>query len=212
MASEIKAEPLFRIPIVDRMNGLVKRIAVATAWLNVILIAVILLQVVMRYGFNRGMVPLEELMWHLYAVAFMFGMAYAIAENTHIRVDIIYLNISVRRQHAMEIFGILVLLLPFLWVLFHHSVSWTYDAWRVGEASANPTGLPYRWVIKAVVPLSAVLMFIAAIARLIRASLLWINGNQPRPASTSDSALKKLFRITLDEQPETDHEASSHVS
>ena len=69
----------YHIPIVAWLNGFVRRIAETTAWFNVALILVIVVQVVMRYGFNKGLVPLEELMWHLYAVAFMFGMAYALS-------------------------------------------------------------------------------------------------------------------------------------
>ena len=65
----------YHIPVVAFLNGFVRRIAEVTAWLNVVLIGVIVLQVVMRYGFNKGLVPLEELMWHLYAIAFMFGIS-----------------------------------------------------------------------------------------------------------------------------------------
>jgi TRAP-type mannitol/chloroaromatic compound transport system permease small subunit len=170
----------YRIPVVDLLNGLVRRVAEFTAWFNLLLIAVILVQVVMRYGLNKGLVPLEELMWHLYGVAFMFGMAYAITNDSHIRVDLVHMNLPKPAQHIIEILGILLLLMPFLWILFDHSISWALDAWRVGEASANPTGLPYRWVIKAVVPLSALLMFIAALARLIQeVQFLRHHGKEP---------------------------------
>ncbi len=161
------ANPQYRVPIADFLNNIVRRIAETAAWLNVLLIGVILLQVVMRYGFNRGLVPLEELMWHLYAVAFMFGMAYAITNDSHIRVDIVHMSLPTKAKHILEISGILLLLMPFLWILFDHSIGWAWEAYRVNESSANPTGLPYRWIIKAVVPLTAVLMFMAALARLI---------------------------------------------
>lgn len=160
--------PQYRIPVVDLLNAIVRRIAEATAWLNVLLVAVILTQVVMRYGFKHGLVPLEELMWHLYAIAFMFGMAYAISNDSHIRVDLVHMNLPRRAQHVIEILGISLLLMPFLWILFDHSVGWAYEAWRIGESSANPTGLPHRWIIKSIVPLTALLMGIAALARLIQ--------------------------------------------
>lgn len=177
--SNSKSMP-FTIPIVNVLNTIVRKIAQTAAWLNVLLIGVILLQVVMRYGFNRGMVPLEELMWHLYAIAFMFGMAYSITNDSHIRVDIVHMNLSRKAQHIIEILGILLLLMPFLIILFHHSLGWAYEAWRVNEASANPTGLPYRWIIKSVVPISALLMFIAALARLIQEGMLLLHyGKEP---------------------------------
>jgi len=178
--SSVADAPLYRIPIVEFLNGIVRRIAETTAWLNVVLIVVILTQVVMRYGFNHGMVPLEELMWHLYAIAFMFGMAYSITNDSHIRVDVVHMALPKRAQHVFEILGILLLLMPFLWILFHHSVGWAIEAFRVNESSQNPTGLPYRWIIKSVVPITAVLMFMAALARLIQETLLLIHhGKEP---------------------------------
>ncbi len=60
--SNTKHKKDFHIPIVSFLNKFVQRITETTAWLNVVLIFVILLQVVLRYGFHRGLVPLEELM------------------------------------------------------------------------------------------------------------------------------------------------------
>ncbi len=187
-------EAQYRIPVVAFMNTLVRRIAGVTAWLNLLLIGVILLQVVMRYGFNRGQVPLEELMWHLYATAFMFGMAYAIVNDSHIRVDIVHMNLPRRAQHVLEILGILLLLMPFLWILFDHSISWALEAYRVGESSANPTGLPHRWIIKSVVPITAVLMFIAALARLIQEFLLLLHyGKEPQELYPGRVSMMRRF-------------------
>ena len=188
---------MYRIPIVEILNGIVRRIAETTAWLNVVLIAVIVTQVVMRYGFIHGMVPLVELRWHLYAVAFMFGMAYSITNDSHIRVDVVHMALPRRAQHVFEILGILLLLMPFLWVLFHHSIGWTLEAIRTNEASANPTGLPYRWIIKSVVPVTAVLMFLAALARLIQETLLLIHhGKEPEELYPGNvTALRQFFHL-----------------
>ena len=186
----------FHIPVVALMNGFVRRIAETTAWLNVVLIGVIVLQVVMRYGFNKGLVPLEELMWHLYAVAFMFGMAYAVTNDSHIRVDVVHMALPKRAQHVFEILGILLLLMPVLWILFDHSLGWVLEAYRVNESSQNPTGLPYRWLIKAVVPATMVLIFIAALARLIQeVSLLLHHGKEPEDETPGRvSMIRHLFK------------------
>ncbi len=191
------ANPQYRVPIADFLNNIVRRIAETAAWLNVLLIGVILLQVVMRYGFNRGLVPLEELMWHLYAVAFMFGMAYAITNDSHIRVDIVHMSLPTKAKHILEISGILLLLMPFLWILFDHSIGWAWEAYRVNESSANPTGLPYRWIIKAIVPLTAVLMFMAALARLIlQVQLLRHHAREPEELVPGNvSMLRQFFHL-----------------
>lgn len=215
MSVSNQAQSSYRIPIVEVLNSIVRLVAGTTAWFNVALIAVILLQVVMRYGFNHGMVPLEELMWHLYAIAFMFGMAYSITNDSHIRVDIVHMNLPRKAQHILEILGILILLFPFLWVLFDHSLSWAWEAFRVNESSANPTGLPYRWIIKSVVPLTAVLMFMAALARLIQEVLLLLHyGKEPEELySGRVSALRQFFHLNpVDQDDSHQKEDDDHAS
>lgn len=187
----------YRIPIVDALNGFVQRIGQVMAWSNVLLIGIILVQVVLRYGFNNGLVYLEELIWHIYAVGFMFGLSFAITNDSHIRVDIVHMNLSRTAQHRWEIFGLLFLLLPFIVVIFLHSLEWVYYSYEIGESSANPTGLPYRWVVKSVIPISFALLFIAAIARLIRevTLLLHLAREPEEPYPGRVSMLRHLFRV-----------------
>ncbi len=194
----------YRIPIVEFLNGIVRRVAETAAWLNVALIGVILLQVVLRYGFSMGLVPLEELMWHLYAVAFMFGIAYAVTNDSHIRVDLVHMALSKPLQHLFEMLGILLLLMPVLWVVFDHSLGWAVEAYRVNESSQNPTGLPYRWLIKAVVPASMALIFIAALARLIQEAMLLLHHAKEPSDDTPGrvSMLRHLFQVQYDEAGE----------
>ena len=59
-------------------------------WANCIVIAAIILQVILRYGFGHGLVILEELQWHFYAVAFMFGLSYAVMTDSHVGMDLVY--------------------------------------------------------------------------------------------------------------------------
>ena len=177
LQTEQSADHQVYIPIVSFLNAVVRRIAETTAWLNVALIFIILTQVILRYGFNNGLPSLEELIWHFYAIAFMFGIAYAITTDSHIRVDIVHTYLSVKTQRIIEILGILLLLMPFTVIVLDHSLSWTMESYRVMESSSSPTGLPYRWIIKSVLPLALILMFIAALARLIEQLILLINHN-----------------------------------
>jgi len=165
----------YHIPIVHALNQFVRHIGHFVAWVNVLLVTVILVQVIMRYGFNKAMVPLEELIWHFYAIGFMFGLSYAITTDSHIRVDLVHMNLPKRLQHLFEMIGIVIFLLPFLVIIFHHSIDWVMESYRVGESSTSATGLSNRWIIKSVIPLSFFLMFVAAIARLIQETMLFIH-------------------------------------
>lgn len=148
------------------VDRLILRIGSILSWGAVILVAVIILQVVLRYGFRHGLVVLEELQWHLYAIGVMFGMSYAQVRDAHIRVDIFHMRLGERTQRIIEILGILLLLLPFCYVMMSHSIDFLLDSWRVDERSDAPLGLCCRWAIKSVIPLSIGLLALAAISRM----------------------------------------------
>ncbi len=152
----------------DGIDAMIRSIGHVVMWSNFILVFVIILQVILRYGFGRGLIVLEELQWHLYALGIMFGASYAMMLDSHIRVDIIHARLSEKWRQRWDLFGIIVLLLPFIAVIFHQSLDFVYEAWRVGETSDSPQGLPFRWAIKSVIPISFGLPFIATISRAVR--------------------------------------------
>ena len=164
------AEKQEQVPIKfsDGLDTFIRRIGHVVMWTNGILIFAIILQVVLRYGFGRGLVVLEEIQWHLYALGIMIGASYAMMMNSHIRVDIIHARLSEKWKLRWDLFGIVFLLLPFLFMIFHQSLDFVYESWRVNEHSDAPMGLPWRWLIKSVIPISFGLLFVAAISRLVR--------------------------------------------
>ena len=87
---------------------------------------------------------------------------------------------SNRLKHIFEILGILLLLMPCLVILFDFSLDYTVYAFTHNESSQSTMGLPHRWIVKSVIPLSMLLMMIAAIARLIgEVVLLMHHGKEP---------------------------------
>ncbi|MGY0218300.1 TRAP transporter small permease subunit [Endozoicomonadaceae bacterium StTr2] len=146
----------------------VDAISKTVCWCYLLLVAAIIIQLVLRKGFAQGLIALEELQWHLYAIGILFGLSYAQIQDRHIRVDILYQRFSDRTKAVIEISGLLLLAFPFLITLFWHSLPFVYDAWRIGEASSSPSGLPMRWLIKAVIPASTGLLMIAMFSTLLR--------------------------------------------
>jgi TRAP-type mannitol/chloroaromatic compound transport system permease small subunit len=68
----------------------------------------------------------------------------------------------------LELAGILFLLLPFLGIIFHQSLDFVHEAWRTGERSVSPMGLPFRWLVKSLIPFGFGLMILTAVSRMIR--------------------------------------------
>jgi TRAP-type mannitol/chloroaromatic compound transport system permease small subunit len=152
----------------DAIDAVIRAIGHVIMWTNLVLIVVIILQVVLRYGFGRGLVILEELQWHLYALGIMFGASYALSLDSHIRVDIVHARLSEKWRYRWDLFGIIFLLLPFIIVIFLQSLDFVHESWRVNERSDAPLGLPWRWAIKSVIPISFGLLIAATVGRAVR--------------------------------------------
>jgi TRAP-type mannitol/chloroaromatic compound transport system permease small subunit len=153
----------------DAVDRFILRIGKILSWANGILILVIVLQVFLRYGLGRGLVALEELEWHLYSLAFMCGLSYAIVTNAHVRVDLISISLAPRTREWIELLGVFFLILPFAGIVIYYGMEFWYASWIHNERSLAPMGLPWRWVIKALIPLSFGLLALAAVSRLIKA-------------------------------------------
>jgi TRAP-type mannitol/chloroaromatic compound transport system permease small subunit len=131
--------------------------------LMLLMIINVFYDVVMRYFFNNVSIGMQELEWHLFAAMFMFGIAYTLKEDAHVRVDIFYDQMSVRKQSIINLFGSLVFALPITIVILYYSINYTFEAYQMGEGSADPGGLPYRWIVRSVIPVSSVFLILSII-------------------------------------------------
>lgn len=170
-------DKLASVPLADAIDRFIQRIGLSIAWVYVVLVLVIMLQVILRKGFSSGLIALEELQWHLYATGVMFGLSYAQTTNSHIRVDLFYTKLRARTRRIIEVVSIPLLVMPFIVIIFMHSLDFVVDSWRINEHSDAPSGLPWRWLIKSVIPVSFALLGLAVLSRFIRDLTLLIKGN-----------------------------------
>ncbi|WP_122893634.1 TRAP transporter small permease subunit [Arcobacter peruensis] len=174
-----KNEQNEKIPKVCKvLDSIVYKIGAAVSWVSLILITVIVVQVLLRYLFSVNFVQLEELQWHLYAVVFMFGLSFTMVNHSHVRVDILRVHFSPRLQRKIEIFGILFMMIPFIFIVIDYGYDLAAEAYRVNESSNSPEGLPYRWIIKGMMPLSFFFLFIASVSRVLRHVSYLIRGEK----------------------------------
>ena len=151
--------------IIDRI---IRAIGHMVSYVWMVLLAVIVTNVAIRYLLGQGRIEFEELQWHLYAIGFLIGLAYCLESDEHVRVDLLHGRFSLRGQAWVELFGILFLLLPFIALVLIYGVPFVTYAFAIREVSEAPGGLPLRWVIKAFLPLAFLLLAIAALSRLTR--------------------------------------------
>jgi tripartite ATP-independent transporter DctM subunit len=149
------------------LDKTVKLVGHVVMWANVLLITAIVAQVAFRYLANQNFPKLDELQWHFYGMVTMIGISYALVTDSHVRVDLLHMQLSRRAQRIIEVLGILTLLCPFIYLMIDQGYDYFYESLRVNERSSSPTGLPARWALKAIIPISFILLAMGALARLI---------------------------------------------
>lgn len=150
------------------IDPLLTRIGHAISWLWLLLMVTIVGNVFLRYALDEGRVEFEEFQWHIYSCGFLLGLAYAYQADAHIRVDVLHERLSARAQAWIELYGILLFLLPFIILILIFSVPFVLVSLQLNEVSQAPGGLPFRWLIKAALPVGFSLLLLATISRLSR--------------------------------------------
>lgn len=142
----------------------------AVAWLVLAMTLIIAYDVSMRYLFQSGSVALQELQWHLFALLFLLGSAYTLKNDAHVRVDVLYRSrwMSPRGRAVVDLLGTLLMLIPFCLLVITGSAPFVENAYRMGEGSPDPGGLPYRYLLKAAIPIGFGLMLLQGLAMMIR--------------------------------------------
>jgi len=133
--------------------------------ISMLLIAMILnvaYDVAMRYILHNSSIAMQELEWHLFAVIMLYGTGYALKHNAHVRVDFLYDNFSPKKQAWVNILGVIFFLLPLTFLVIYSSWDFVMDSFTTNEISEDPGGLPYRWIIKAQIPIAFIFLVLCA--------------------------------------------------
>jgi TRAP-type mannitol/chloroaromatic compound transport system permease small subunit len=168
----------------DQCFASLARLCGALACMAMILLLLnVFYDVVMRYAFNDVSIAMQELEWHLFSVVFLLGIPYAIRENSHVRVDILYDRWSEQTQALVNLFGAIFFVLPFVILVIYFSIQFAFDAYQMNEGSGDPGGLPYRWLIKSLIPFSFTMMALASLGIITSAliSLKQPSTSHPTP-------------------------------
>jgi len=138
------------------------------SWLSVALVALITLEVTMRYVFN------SPTMWN-YETSLMTGgamvvlaWAYVHRHNSHIRVDVLYSRFSTRIRAGIDVFGTLFLFFPLVFLFVSNSVSQAMESWQTGERSIETYWYPPLAPFRVIVAIGFALLAIQGIATFVR--------------------------------------------
>jgi TRAP-type mannitol/chloroaromatic compound transport system permease small subunit len=155
--------------IADRIDGLNATIGRAVMWCTLLVVLVQFVVVLMRYVLGIGSLWLSESIIYGHAALFMLAAAWTLRENQHVRVDIFYADAPPRRKALVDLFGALLLLIPFAAVLAWLSLPYVARSWAILERSRETSGIPAVFLLKTLIPLFALLMALQGVSQAIRA-------------------------------------------
>jgi len=154
---------------VDRLNEIVYA---GIRWLTLAMILMGAFNALARYLTRWTGVALSsnayfDLQWQMFSLIFIFGAAYALRADSHIRVDAVYSRLGMKPRLWIDLVGHLLFLIPFAILMLVTSYPAVRNSWAVREASTDPGGL-VRYPIKTAILIGAGLLLLQAIAEVIK--------------------------------------------
>ena len=164
---------MFQLDTIDKINRWIGKMV---SIFVLLIMSITLLEVVLRYGFNRPTMWVHETSQQIFAIAFLLGSAYTLQEGGHVRVDILYRRLSTRGRAILEI------VTSILYFLFNGILLWkggemAYESVMMLEKTQTPWE-PYVFHVILALPIAAALMLLQGIVDFIRNLKTVANGDR----------------------------------
>ena len=139
----------------------------AFAWLIVVLMLLVVVEVFKRYALNAPTAWVFDASNMLYGTLFMMGGAYTLAHDGHVRGDFLYGNFKPRTQATIDLILFIVFFLPGIGALTWAGYTYASESWVIKEQTFNADPLPL-YPFKAIIPFAGVIVMLQGIAEIVR--------------------------------------------
>lgn len=212
--------------ISDALRTFVDRVGRAGSWLILPVVIITVLDatarkipkvhiwVVENVSRYFGSTIIQELEWHFHTGLFALVLGYGFIHNTHVRVDLIRENLSLRNKAWLEFWGLSLFMMPFLGIIIWFAVDWIHTSYVLGEISASQVGLTHRWIIKSVLLAGLCVALVSGVAVWLQmVVVLWGPQDMRFPLMTmewpeEETKIEGKERLVLDEETIAAMEAS----
>ncbi len=160
------------------VDNLIEKIGYWSSWLTTLLVLVVCYDVFTRYILNESSVGVQELEWHIFSVIFLLAAAYTYKIDDHVRVDVIYTKYSEKGKAWINFLGVIFFLIPLCAVVVYTSEHFVLTSFQMGETSPDAGGLPARFILKALIPFSFILIFLQGISEAFKSFLKITNNSE----------------------------------
>ena len=170
----------FLLSLSKRIDQLSEFVGRWVAWLVLASVLISAGNAVSRKAFNLSSNAFLEIQWDLFAAVFMLAAGYTLMRQEHVKIDVVSGRFSKRTQIKIEIIGLCLFLLPFVYYVIKLSMPLVINAYVTQEMSSNAGGL-IRWPVFAMLPLGLLLLGIQAVSELIK-RIAFLQGLIPDPS------------------------------
>ena len=140
----------------------------AFGWCILILTFSVSYEVFVRYVLNAPTVWAFDMMVQMYGALFLMAGPYALAQDAHVRGDVLYRLFPVRVQATIDFILYLLFFFPGMLALFWYGAEIAADSWRYKEVSWNSPARIQIYFFKTLIPLAGGLLIIQGISELFR--------------------------------------------
>ncbi len=169
-------------PLATGIEAFIDRLGTLTAWIALVMIGLVATNVILRYTLSLGSVWAQELEWHLLAALILLGMSHALQRGDNVRVDLFYARYSPRVKRVVDVVSALLLIAVAL-MFIQLSLGYVEQSRSIMEGSPDPGGIPYRWAVKALIPLGYGLLVLQQLAHLLRLLTEPVRPVEPKEAA-----------------------------
>ena len=150
----------------DKMSKFFAFISIITLIAMTLLVSY---DVIARKLWHGGSIAMQELEWHLFDITFLFGIAYTLSRDKHVRVDIFYDKFPIKLKAIIQIVTILFFVVPLSVLIVVEAIPFVQMSYSMHEQSGDPGGLCCRWIIKSMMIWAFLMVIIQSIAELKKA-------------------------------------------
>ncbi len=136
----------------NKVDWISEQFGTFAAWTVLLAAGISAGNAVVRYGLDISSNGWLEIQWYLFAATVMLGAPMVLKRNEHVRVDLIYGSISSKVQVYVDLFGLILFLIPVMGFLVWLSFPLFLKMLLSGEVSSNAGGL-VRWPAMMLLPL-----------------------------------------------------------
>ena len=143
----------------------------AFGWCILILTLSVTYEVFVRYVLNAPTVSVFDMMVQMYGALFLMAGPYALAQDAHVRGDVLYRLFPFKVQARIDLILYIFFFFPGMLALFYFGYEIASDSWRYKEVSWNSPARIQIYFFKTLIPLAGGLLILQGISECMRCIL-----------------------------------------